>query len=396
MVRRPPLVFIFSVTVAGILANTLLSPNIPDILATFDQPESRAGLLVASGPLPGVLVAPIIGIVADRLGRRRVLLPCLVLFGGAGLAVALAPSFELLLVARVVQGVGGAGLINLAVVMIGDFWTGVERTTLIGRNSAVLTVCLALMPSFSGLIASVSNWRWSLACSSLALPIAAFGYRTMPRVDTVATRTIGEQLLDTRRALRQPVILAVIASATLLFMVIFGVFLTTLPVHLEKDFGLGPGARGLILSAPAIGSTLVAFNLGRIRSRSTVRTVLVASSALISISALAIGIAPTVVLIVVASVIYGLGDGLAIPTLQDVTASSAPDGQRASVMAGFVSATRLGQTIGPIGASAIFAATSTSAAMLVGAAVFAVVAVGFLIGPIDEKAIARSAGAPVA
>ncbi len=393
MVRRPPLVFIFSVTVAGILANTLLSPNIPDVLDAFDQPESRAGILVASGPLPGVLVAPIIGIVADRLGRRRVLLPCLVLFGLAGLAAATAPTFEFLLLARVIQGVGGAGLINLAVVMISDFWSGSERTALIGRNSAVLTVCLALIPSFSGLLASVASWRWSLACASLALPVAAFGYRHMPRVDTVATTTIGDQLRGTRRAVRQPVILAVIVASALLFMVIFGVFLTTLPVHLEKEFDLGPGARGLILSAPAIGSTLVAFNLGRIRARFSVRKVLVASSVLISVAAFAIGVAPTIVLIVAASIIYGLGDGLAIPSLQDVTASSAPEGQRASVMAGFVSATRLGQTVGPVGASAIFAATSTSTAMIIGAAIFAAVAIGFVIGPIDERAIARAAAA---
>ncbi|MEZ5227524.1 MAG: MFS transporter [Acidimicrobiales bacterium] len=308
--------------------------------------------------------------------------------------MALAPSFELHSW-HVVQGVGGAGLINLAVVMIGDFWTGVERTTLIGRNSAVLTVCLALMPSFSGLIASVSNWRWSLACSSLALPIAAFGYRTMPRVDTVATRTIGEQLLDTRRALRQPVILAVIASATLLFMVIFGVFLTTLP---------GPSREGLRPrswrprphpSAPAIGSTLVAFNLGRIRSRSTVRTVLVASSALISISALAIGIAPTVVLIVVASVIYGLGDGLAIPTLQDVTASSAR--RPASVGDGghdrhpARSDHRSHRSVGHLRCHLHLGRHAGRCGGLRGHR-----GVGFLIGPIDEKAIARSAGAPVA
>ncbi len=391
MTRRPPLWFIFSVTVAGILANTLLSPNIPDILAAFDQPESRAGVLVASGPLPGVIVAPIIGVVADRIGRRAVLLPCLVLFGLAGLAAAAAPTFGFLLGARVVQGIGGAGLINLAVVMIGDFWSGPERTNLIGKNSAVLTVCLALMPSFSGLLASLTSWRWSLAFASLALPVAAAGFVLMPRVDTVATRTIGEQLRGTAVLVRQPVILAVVVASFLLFVVVFGVFLTTLPLHLEKEFGLGPGARGLMLSAPAIGSTLVAFNLGRIRARVVVRTVLVASSALIAIAAFAIGVAPAIGLIVVASIVYGLGDGLAIPTLQDVTASAAPDGQRASIMAGFVSATRLGQAVGPVGASAIFAATSTSTAMIVGAAIFALVAVGFAVGPIDEQAIRRSA-----
>ncbi|MGA7096438.1 MAG: hypothetical protein WB245_02600, partial [Acidimicrobiia bacterium] len=59
---------------------------------------------------------------------------------------ALAPTFNLLLLARLVQGIGSSGLVNLAVVLIGDHWSGVERTRLVGRNSAVLTIGLAGLP----------------------------------------------------------------------------------------------------------------------------------------------------------------------------------------------------------------------------------------------------------
>lgn len=391
--RRPPLWFIFSVTVAGILANTLLSPNIPDILAHFDQPDSRAGRLVASASLPGVFVAPLIGIAADRIGRRKVLLPCLTVFGIGGLAAASAPSFEALLAARVFQGIGGAGLINLVVVMIGDHWSGAERTRLIGRNSAVLTVCLALVPAFSGGIAHVSSWRWSLACSGLALPIAAIGYRVMPAVEFRSNRTVKDQLRQTAKALRSPVVSSVMFGSFLLFVVIFGVFLTVLPLHLEQEFGLSAWQRGLVLSTPAIGSTIAAFNLGKVRERFKVRQVLVGSGILISCAAFGVGFAPTVALIVVASIIYGLGDGLTIPTLQDVTASAAPSDQRASMMAGFVSAARLGQTTGPLAASAVLAATSGSVAMAAGAMLFAIATLGFQFGPIDEEAIEASAKA---
>ncbi|NIR44613.1 MAG: MFS transporter, partial [Gemmatimonadetes bacterium] len=68
----------------------------------------------------GIVVAPIVGIIADRLGRRTVLTACLMIFGLFGGLSALAPSFEFLLLARFAQGVGSAGLINLAVVLIGD------------------------------------------------------------------------------------------------------------------------------------------------------------------------------------------------------------------------------------------------------------------------------------
>ena len=105
--RRPPLWFIFSVTVAGILSNSVLTPNIPDILSDFGQPDGRAGLLVAVSPLPGVVMAPIIGILADRFGRRRVLLPCLVTFGVAAVLASLAPTFPALLVHAFCRGLVG-------------------------------------------------------------------------------------------------------------------------------------------------------------------------------------------------------------------------------------------------------------------------------------------------
>ena len=135
----------------------------------------------------------------------------------------------------------------------------------------------------------------------------------------------------------------------MLFTVIFGVFLTALPVHLDEKFGLSAGPRGLILSTFAIGATIASFNLGRMRARWSARTMLVGASVVIAVTAAGLGLAPTVALVVVASIAYGLGDGTAIPAMQDLVTAAAPDEQRASVMAAWVSGIRLGQTIGPLG-----------------------------------------------
>ncbi len=389
--KRPPVWFIFSVTIAGILANTTITPNIPDILSDLGQPDSRAGLLVAVGPAPGFFIAPILGVMADRFGRRRVLLPCLVLFAVAGLGSAVAPTFELLLAARFLQGVGSAGLINLAIVLIGDHWTGIERTKMVGRNSAVLTVCLAFLPAISGAIAEVASWRWAIGLSTFGLVVAALGTGVLPKVSPRTDRTVSEQMAGALRVIRQPLVLSVVAVGVLLFAVIFGVFLTTLPLHLENEFGLGPGERGLVLSTPAIGSTIAAFNLGRIRSRWSLRPVLVAAGAGICFACLGVAWAPAVIFILIASVFYGLGDGAAIATLQDVATSATPDSQRASVLAAWVSAVRLGQSAGPVAFAALFNATSTETAMVVGAGVFAIVTVFLAIGPITEAGIERAA-----
>ena len=57
-------------------------------------------------------------------------------------------------------------------------------------------------------------------------------------------------------------------GAVVSFMMIFGVFLSTLPIHLENEFGYGASVRGLFLALPAVPSTIVAFNLQRIRDTS--------------------------------------------------------------------------------------------------------------------------------
>src|SRR3546814_443114 len=154
---------IFTITVTGILSNTLVVPAIPDILDAFDLPDSQAGVFVAAGTLPGIVMAPVIGILADRHGRRAVLVPCLASFGLFGLLSALSPSFQVLLVLRLLQGVGGAGLINLAVVIIGDHWSGIDRARLVGQNAAVLTLSLATFPPLGGLLTELGGWRLSFA-----------------------------------------------------------------------------------------------------------------------------------------------------------------------------------------------------------------------------------------
>ena len=128
---------------------------------------------MAAGTLPGIVMAPVIGVLADRFGRRAVLVPCLAAFGVFGLLSALAPTLRHARSSlRLLQGLGSAGLINLAVVLIGDHWTGLERARLVGQNAAVLTVSLAVFPPLGGLLTELGGWRLSFAPYALGLATA--------------------------------------------------------------------------------------------------------------------------------------------------------------------------------------------------------------------------------
>ncbi len=362
----PPLLLIFSITVTGILNNTLIGPAIPDILASFDQPDSRAGLLVASGALPGIVVAPLIGVLSDRYGRRKVLTPCLVVFGIGGGLAALAPSFALLLVLRLVQGVGGAGLINLAVVIIGDFWTGNERARLVGRNAATLTISLAVFPAVGGLLTELGGWRLSFAPYPLAMVTALLVWRLLPDIDLHPQPHLRAQLGDAARVLRRPLLALSTVAAFGVFFLIFGLYLTVLPVLLEDRYGLSAGARGLVLSAPALSSTVAALTVGRLRATYGGRRLVLAGSVAFTVAFVMIGVAPSLLVLLLGGLFYGLGEGLSIPTYQDFVAGAAPPASRGAVVAVWVGAARAGQVAGPLAAGAALATMVPGAVFVAG------------------------------
>jgi predicted MFS family arabinose efflux permease len=383
----PPVWLIFSITVTGILANTMLSPVIPDVLDDLGVADDRAGWLVSAGTLPGILMAPAIGLMADRFGRKRVLVPCLTCFGVFGLVAALAPSFPTLLLARFGQGLGSAGLINLAVVIIGDHWEGEERTRLVGRNAAVLTASLALFPPLAGVLSDLGGWRLAFVPYGIGLVTAVLIWRLLPEFRPGGDDKFTEQLADARRVIARPVILATLATGFVLFVCIFGLFLTTMPVHLEEQFGLSASGRGLIIAVPAIPSTLMALNLTSVRRRLGLRRLVVVAASMFTVAFLIIGRTDLLVVLCLGAAFYGLAEGIFIPTLQDVASSASPPEQRGTVVAVWVGAARAGQTAGPLAAGALFAATSTNTTFVAGAGLTAVLAVALYFGPLRESRI---------
>ncbi|MDE0801723.1 MAG: MFS transporter [Acidimicrobiales bacterium] len=381
---RPPRSLIFGITITGILNNTLIGPSLPDIVADFGRSDSGAGIIVAAGSLPGVVVAPAIGLAADRYGRRNVLTPCLLAFAVFGLCAAAAPTFELLVVARLFQGFGTAGLINLAVVLISDHWDGVERTALIGRNAAVLTLGLAVAPPVGGVLAEFAGWRTSLLLYAVGMPTAAFVWRLLPDDRPAVAASMGDQLRGARAALVNPVVLATLGSGVLVFVMIFGGFLTAFPIHLEDDFGLGAGARGAMIAVPALSSCLIAFNLGRIRQRFALRGLLILAGCTYVVAFAGIAASGVLVGIAAASVIYGIGEGVFIPSLQDAVAEAAPPEQRGAVFAVWVGAARLGQTLGPLLVAGVLTLTTTTGVFVLATGLAMVLLIGQILGPIGR------------
>ncbi len=361
----PSKVLVFSVTAVGLLHNSIFASSTPEILRTFGESENLAGLLIAAGSIPGIVVAPFIGFLADRFGRKKVLIPCLIIYGGFGLLVGLSPSLSWFLLLRIFQGLGSAGLINLVVVIISDNWESLERARLIGQNAAAITISVAIYPVVGGGITDLIGWRWNFLAFFLPLVVAFFISRKLEDHQPGLEVSVREQISGAFAEVRKPATATNLVIGTIVFMSIFGLMLSLLPVHLDREYGLSPTERGLIASTPAILAALAALTVARVRKRVQGGIIIYASLLIWGISFLLMGFG-SLPLLVIGTIAYGFSEGLLIPTLQDLIAENAPDQLRGALLAIWTGAGRLGQTLGPVAISLALWGLSTSWVLILG------------------------------
>ena len=152
-------------------------PAQPALARAFDVPESTAQLTLSLF-LVGFAAAQLVtGYLSDVLGRRRVMLGGLVLFTLAGIACASAPSIELLLACRVLQGFGAAAGPVVARAMVRDTQPGAQAARLLSTMLAALAIAPMVAPVIGGALLGAVGWRAIFAmlalCGIMLLAIAA-------------------------------------------------------------------------------------------------------------------------------------------------------------------------------------------------------------------------------
>ena len=121
--------------------------------------ENQLQLLVYAYMLGFAPMQLVYGPLTDMIGRTPVLMTGLAVFAAGSLLAALAPSFELLLVARIVQGMGAAGARVLATAIIRDRFEGREMARVMSLTMMVFVIVPVIAPATGSLILAVGSWH---------------------------------------------------------------------------------------------------------------------------------------------------------------------------------------------------------------------------------------------
>jgi DHA2 family lincomycin resistance protein-like MFS transporter len=156
-------------TFVVILNETIMSVAVPHLMDDFGIEASAAQWLTTAFLLTMAIVIPITGFLLQRFSTRAIFITAMSLFSAGTLIAAVAPGFEVLLAARVVQAMGTAIMIPLLFTTVLTLVPEKTRGMVMGNISIVISVAPAIGPTISGLILSVLDWRWMFI---IVLPIA--------------------------------------------------------------------------------------------------------------------------------------------------------------------------------------------------------------------------------
>lgn len=368
-----PLVLIYGTALISVMGVASILPVLPAMGKAFGLSPSSLGLLVISFTLPGIVLAPVGGVLADRLGRKAVLVPCLCLFALGGLAAALSDSLVTLLFWRVVQGCGAACLGVLYNTIIADIYrSDRERLRIMGFAATALSLGAAVYPALGGLLGEW-GWRFPLLLSLSALPLAGIVLRTViPPLD----RRHGMQAYarNAVEIVKHPCTLGHFLITLCAFGILYGPMITYFPLLADSRFEASPSRIGSIFAMASVGTAAASCLLGRLARRYSSRTMVVAGSAFFGLSMLLmplVGGGSNVWFCVLPVLLYGLGQGLVYPTVMSSLSTVAPPEGRGIIMAVNGTILRLAQTVSPPLCGVLFALGGFSGVYLLGTAIAA-------------------------
>ena len=235
-------------------------PALPELTTELAATDSQAQLTI-TGLLVGLGIGQlIIGPWSDVVGRRKPLLLGLAAHGLISLICAVAPSIELLIFTRTLQGLCGAAVAVVAMATVRDLFSGVRAAELLSRLILVLGIAPIVAPSLGSALLEVTSWRGIFVVLAMAavglLAVAWFG---LPETLPYARRRPG----SVRGSLRaygalfsDRLFLIMVGIAGLMFATLFA-YIAAAPFLLQELYGLSTQQFGVAFGSTAVGLILM-------------------------------------------------------------------------------------------------------------------------------------------
>jgi MFS transporter, DHA1 family, multidrug resistance protein len=317
LARRLLPALLLLLTVFGPISMDLYLPALPALTSELGAATSVAQLTVTAcliGLAFGQLIA---GPLSDRLGRRRILLIGIVAYVVTSVLCATSPSIELLIVARLVQGLAGGVGIVIATAAGRDVFSGKALIRFYGRLTVVGGFAAIVGPLLGGVLSTFTDWRgmflFLAAIGTLLLIVALTGFAETLPIEQRSARGSAETLRGYRTLLADRIFLGAVLNQGFLYAALFA-YLAGSTFVLQDIYGLSPQWYAAAFGLNSAGHMVSGYVAGRAAERWSILGTLGVGVAVTGVGALGLLVAGLIAmpLWVVIVALFLLSSGVAL------------------------------------------------------------------------------------
>jgi predicted MFS family arabinose efflux permease len=346
----PILNVIAATTFAAALSSRSMEPVLPLVADDLGVTIATAASLSAAVALTFAIVQPILGAAADMFGKARLMIACLATLGAANIIGALATSFEMLFLSRILCGIAAGGTFPVAMGLASDLVPTGHRQIALSRVLAGAMTGNLLGSSAAGVIGDFLGWRGVLTVLGLLMIVASIAVWIGFRRGGVPSPRQGVDFTTLkhgyRTILKNPNARVCFSAVFVEGLCVLGLF----PFVAAFLFELGErrsSIPGVVIAAFAVGGLLYTMSVSRLLPRIGVRGLMIGGSVAVGLQIAATAFGPRWEVQALCFLIMGWGFYCLHGSLQVFSSELAPEA-RASALSLHAFCFFMGQAVGPI------------------------------------------------
>ncbi|PFA70712.1 MFS transporter [Bacillus sp. AFS015802] len=357
--KKLDLLALSSIPLVMTLGNSMLIPVLPQLEKELDISGFQSSLIITVYSIIAILCIPVAGFLSDRFGRKKILIPSLIIAGIGGLICGFASiygsnAYLFVIVGRVVQGIGAAGAFPVVIPTVGDLYEDDDQITKgLGLIETSNTFGKVLSPILGALFAA---WIWFIPFFSI--PVFSILSIVLIMIFVKVPKKNGEEAKQTIKEFFHEVKVVLIKEKRWIFgifiigiismFILFG-FLYYLSTRLEQAFSIVGVMKGLYLAIPLLFLCLTSYITGKLigKSKGKMKWVIVLGSLMSSVAFIPLLFTEGKWVVVSTFSIASIGMGAALPCLDALITEGIEKEHRGTITSIYSSMRFTGVALGP-------------------------------------------------
>tara|TARA_B100001063_G_scaffold41173_1_gene34984 strand:+ start:3762 stop:4901 length:1140 start_codon:yes stop_codon:yes gene_type:complete len=313
-------------------------PHLKDHFTTVENIEFYSRLMLTIPSFVIATLAPILGHIIFKYGKKRSVVIALIVFSISGSAGLYLQTLEMLLFSRAIFGIAVAILMIVSTSLIGDYFKTEHRHKFMGYQSAFMALGGVVFVIGGGVLSDI-NWRYSFG-------IYLIGFILLPFVLTQIKEVIVND--NTSEEIEVDSNMYFIYFLAFFYMLIFFILPTQIPFLLIEKFNASGSFAGTIIALAFVSNAFGAITFSKIKNKFSYSSIYLIGLFIIAIGFAGVGLVNNTYLFYITSPILGFGGGIMMTNITAWMLSKTSIKKRVKTSGYFTSAIFLGQFSSPI------------------------------------------------